>query len=162
MHRDRVFRPVSQTRSYWDPQCSRSRSTSPLTICVPSFKVPLGLNQVYTIAAAFITDCPSTNPKLPVMAFPTLKVTTTRYSPGKNISLEFTPSTPVAAGTPLHVAFYTGLSVEYAPLTSDNKVVIPEDLLGQVYAVVTTNGTAVHDGDTLAGLEFNSSGKLMM
>ncbi|KAJ6514902.1 ferritin-like domain-containing protein [Mycena vitilis] len=129
--------------------------------------VPLGLNQVYTIAAAFITDCPSTNPKLPVMAFPTLKVTTTRYSPGKNISLEFTPSTPVAAGTPLHVAFYTGLSVEYAPLTSDNKVVIPEDLLGQVYAVVTTNGTAVHDGDTLAGpaillLEFNSAGKLMM
>ncbi|KAJ7087718.1 ferritin-like domain-containing protein [Mycena crocata] len=128
--------------------------------------VPLGLNQVYSIAAAFITDCPSTNPALPVTAFPSLAVKTTRYSPGKIIELEYTPATPVADGTALHVAFYTGLSVEYAPLT-DGKVTIPEDLRGQVYAVVTTSDSAVNDGNTIAGpaillLMFNSAGKLMI
>ncbi|KAJ7180923.1 ferritin-like domain-containing protein [Mycena filopes] len=129
--------------------------------------VPLSLNQVYSIAAAFITDCPSTNPALPVMAFPTLTVATTRYSPGKEIDLKYTPATAPAAGTPLYVAFYTGLAVEYAPLSADNKVTIPMDLRGQVYAVVTTSNGTVADGNTIAGpaillLEFNSAGKLML
>ncbi|KAJ7698942.1 ferritin-like domain-containing protein [Mycena rosella] len=128
--------------------------------------IPLGLNQVYSIAAAFITDCPSTNPALPVKAFPTLTVKTTRYSPGKTIELDYTPATPIADGTALYVAFYTGLSAEYAKLEG-GKVVIPDDLRGQVYAVVTTNNTAVDDGNIIAGpaillLEFNSAGKLMI
>jgi len=128
--------------------------------------VPLGLNQVYSIAAAFITSCPSSNPALPVTAFPTLTTTTTRYSPGKTITLAYTPATPVADGTPLYAAFYTGLSVEYAPI-SDGKVAIPMDLRGQVYAVVTTSNGTVSDANTIAGplillLEFDSAGKLMM
>ncbi|KAJ6568420.1 ferritin-like domain-containing protein [Mycena vulgaris] len=126
--------------------------------------IPLGLNQVYSIAAAFITSCPSTNPALPVKAFPSLTVTTTRYSPGKSIALEYTPATAVADGTALYVAFYTGLAVEYAKL-EDGKVVIPDDLRGQVYAVVTTSDSEVNDANTIAGpaillLEFNSAGKL--
>jgi hypothetical protein len=121
---------------------------------------------VYTIAAAFITSCPSTNPALPVKAYPTLSVTTAPYTPGQSISLQYTPSTPVADGTALYVAFYTGLSVEYAKL-ENNKVVIPTDLRGQVYAVVTTNGTAVDGTNTVAGpailvFEFDSAGKLTM
>ncbi|KAJ7180890.1 ferritin-like domain-containing protein [Mycena filopes] len=129
--------------------------------------VPLGLNQVYTIAAAFITGCPSTNPSLPVSAFPSLAVTTKDYCPGDTISLEYTPAKPVATGTALYVAFYTGLSVEYAPLTANNKVVIPKDLLGQIYAVVTTSNGTVADSNTIAGpaillLEFNSAGKPTM
>ncbi|KAK1916349.1 hypothetical protein P3342_004168 [Pyrenophora teres f. teres] len=36
------------------------------------FEVPLGLNSVYTLAAPFIKSCPSTNPALPVKAFPSL------------------------------------------------------------------------------------------
>ncbi|KAJ6484966.1 ferritin-like domain-containing protein [Mycena vulgaris] len=128
--------------------------------------VPLGLNQVYSIAAAFITSCPSTNPALPVMAFPSLTVKTPRYSPGMAIELAYTPTTPVADGTDIFVAFYTGLSVEYAKIDG-GKVVIPADLRGQVYAVVTTNGTSVSDGNTIAGpaillLEFDSRGKIMI
>ncbi|KAJ7509865.1 ferritin-like domain-containing protein [Mycena galericulata] len=130
------------------------------------FDVPLGLNQVYSLAAAFITSCPSTNPTLPVTAFPTLTTSTTRYSPGKNITLDFTPATAVPADTPLYAAFYTGLSVEYAPIT-DSKVTIPMDLRGTVYTVVTTSNGTVSDGNTIAGplillLEFNSAGKLMI
>ncbi|KAJ7267383.1 ferritin-like domain-containing protein [Mycena rebaudengoi] len=125
--------------------------------------VPLGLNQVFTMAAAFITSCPSTNPALPVKAFPTLTVTTPKIYPGKTISLEYTPATPVATGTPLFGAFYTGLGVEYAPI-KDGAITIPEDLLGQVYLVVTTDSAAVNDANTLAGpaillLEFDSQGK---
>ncbi|KAJ6581852.1 ferritin-like domain-containing protein, partial [Mycena capillaripes] len=128
--------------------------------------VPLDLNQVFTLAAAFITSCPSTNPALPVKAFPTLTVTTTSYSPGKTISLKYTPATPVADGTALYVAFYTGLSVEYAKL-ENGKVVIPKDLRGQVYAVVTTSDSAISDGNTVAGpaillLEYDSAGNPMM
>ncbi|KAJ7367745.1 ferritin-like domain-containing protein [Mycena albidolilacea] len=131
-----------------------------------ALNVPLGLNEVYTIAAAFITSCPSTNPALPVKAFPTLTVTTTPYSPGKSISLKYTPATPVADGTPLYVAFYTGLSVEYAKL-ENNAVVVPKDLRGQVYAVVTTSGSAVDGTNTIAGpaillFEFDSAGMLIM
>jgi len=37
--------------------------------------VPLGLSEVYTLAAVFITSCPSSNPTLPVKAFPTLNLT---------------------------------------------------------------------------------------
>lgn len=36
------------------------------------FDTPLTIDEVYTLAAAFITSCPSSNPKLLVKAFPTL------------------------------------------------------------------------------------------
>jgi len=39
------------------------------------FDTPLDLNMVYTLAAQLITSCPASNPALPVMAFPTLTVT---------------------------------------------------------------------------------------
>ncbi|KAJ7696462.1 ferritin-like domain-containing protein [Mycena rosella] len=127
--------------------------------------VPLGLNQVYTIAAAFITSCPSTNPALPVKAFPSLAVQAP-YAPGGTIELQYTPATPVTDGTDLYAAFYTGLSVEYAKLDG-NKVVIPGTLRGQVYAVVTTSASAVNDANTIAGpailrFDFDSVGNLMM
>jgi hypothetical protein len=42
---------------------------------VPSpFDTPLDFNEVYSIASAFIVSCPSTNPALPVKAFPQLVV----------------------------------------------------------------------------------------
>ncbi|KAF8185020.1 ferritin-like domain-containing protein [Mycena galopus ATCC 62051] len=126
--------------------------------------VPLDLNEVYTIAAAFITSCPSTNPALPVKAFPTLTVTNKSYAPGDSITLKYTPATPVAKGT-LYVAFYTGLSVEYAAL-EDNKVVLPSDLRGQVYGVVTTSNGSVSDANIIAGpaiflIEFDSAGNVI-
>lgn len=36
------------------------------------FDVPLDFDEVYTLAAPFIVNCPPDNPKLPVKAFPTL------------------------------------------------------------------------------------------
>ncbi|KAJ7491887.1 ferritin-like domain-containing protein [Mycena latifolia] len=128
--------------------------------------VPLGLNQVYSIAAAFIAGCPATNPALPVKAFPSLTVKTTGYAPGTTIDLEYTPATPVPDGTAVYAAFYMGLAIEYAKIDG-GKVVIPADVRGQVYVVVTTSESAVNDGNTIAGpaillLEFDSAGKIVM
>lgn len=38
-----------------------------------AFDTNLGINEVYSLAAQFITECPSDNPALPVKAFPVLK-----------------------------------------------------------------------------------------
>lgn len=38
------------------------------------FDAPLTLNEVYSLASPFIKSCPSTNPALPVKAFPALKL----------------------------------------------------------------------------------------
>jgi len=116
---------------------------------------PLGLNDVYSIAAPFITSCPSTNPALPVKAFPALNVTGGGGSvnPGSTISATFANATTAAAAGQIYMAFFSGLTTTFAPYdASKNTVTVPAGLSGTVYAVATTvgNGT-VTDDNTLAG-----------
>ncbi|KAG8729481.1 hypothetical protein FRC12_020949 [Ceratobasidium sp. 428] len=113
-----------------------------------AFDTPLSLNQVYSLAAAFITDCPSSNPSLPVKAFPALTVSTASYKAGDTISVSFDSS--MAKGKDTFMAFFTGLSTEFASI-KDGQVTIPKDLMGTVYGVVTTDGKAVTDDNTVAG-----------
>lgn len=124
-------------------------------------QVPLDLNEVFTLAASFIVSCPSTNPALPVTAFPSLTLGTAK--PGATVSVTFNATTP--STTPMFVAFFTGLSQEFAEI-KNGMVTIPADLLGTVYAVVSTNGTMATDETTVAGpailqFEFDSTGKLI-
>ncbi|KZP06650.1 hypothetical protein FIBSPDRAFT_804701 [Athelia psychrophila] len=127
------------------------------------FDVPLGLDSVYSLAAAFITSCPSSNPVLPVKAFPTLAFPASA-APGAKVTLTFDQGN--STGT-LYAAFYTGTGAEYAKIdASDKSVTIPKDLVGTVYAVVTTNGTMSADTNTVAGVavldfSFDSNGKLL-
>ncbi|KAJ7735660.1 ferritin-like domain-containing protein [Mycena maculata] len=60
-------------RLEWRPQ-HKHISFIVLSVLTVISQVPLGLNQVHSTAAAFITSCPFTNPALPVKAFPTLTV----------------------------------------------------------------------------------------
>lgn len=124
--------------------------------------VPLGLDSVYTLAAAFIKSCPSSNPTLPLKAFPALTFPTSA-APGQKVTLTFDAGNSTG---PFYAAFYTGLSQEFATIGSDKSVTIPGDLLGTVYAVVSTNGTAASDNTTIAGpaildFGFDSNGKLV-
>ncbi|TFK38842.1 ferritin-like domain-containing protein [Crucibulum laeve] len=124
--------------------------------------VPLGLNQVFTLAASFITSCPSTNPALPVKAFPTLTLTTAGNKAGSSGTVAYNGSSS-ASGTA--VAFYTGLSTIFAPI-KDGKFTLPEGLMGTVYAVVSSNATSVSDESILAGpaileINFNSDNTLV-
>jgi len=108
---------------------------------------PLGLSQVYSLAAAFITSCPSTNPALPVKAFPAFTAAPATAKPGDSITTTFNST---GTSGDLFLAFYSGLSTEFAPI-KDGKATIPKDLSGTVYAVVSSNGTMVTDDTTVAG-----------
>lgn len=45
------------------------------------FDAPLTLDEVYSLASGFITSCPSSNPPLPVKAFPKLQLAPTTAMP---------------------------------------------------------------------------------
>lgn len=114
-----------------------------------------------SLAAPFITSCPSTNPPLPVTPFPTFTLPA-KVTPGATVPITFKTSST----KPLFVAFYTGLTQEFAPIKNGNQVTIPADLRGQVYAVITTSGTAATEANTIAGpvilqFEFGSNGQLI-
>ncbi|KAF7329638.1 Protein rds1 [Mycena kentingensis (nom. inval.)] len=94
--------------------------------------VPLGLNEVFSLAAPFIKSCPSSNPTLPVKAFP--KLTIANAAPGS--AAKVTHDATDSDGE-LNVAFFTGLSQLIVPL-KDGMVTIPDSLKGTVYAVLTT------------------------
>jgi len=108
------------------------------------FDVPLGLNQIFSLAAPFITSCPSSNPALPVKAFPVLTVT--NPVPGQNAAVSATKPT----STPTHIAFFTGLDTIFVPI-ENGKVAVPQGLSGQVYAVATTSATEASDDVVVAG-----------
>ncbi|KAG8862912.1 hypothetical protein FRB96_000332 [Tulasnella sp. 330] len=107
--------------------------------------VPLDFNDVFSLASAFITSCPSSNPALPFKAFPALTVSPADATPGSEISVSYNGTT-----SGVSMAFFSGLSTVSAPIMN-GKVTIPKDLMGTVYAVVSTNGTVVTDDTTVAG-----------
>lgn len=45
------------------------------------FDAPLTLDEVYSLASGFITSCPSSNPTLPIKAFPKLQLAPTAAMP---------------------------------------------------------------------------------
>jgi len=112
-----------------------------------AFETPLDVDQVYTLAASFITSCPSSNPALPLTTFPTITIQQASVSAGETITVQFSTST---AG-PYYAAFFTGLSTVFVAVQHDNSVVVPSGLLGTVFMVVSTSNSSVTDGNTVAG-----------
>jgi hypothetical protein len=65
------------------------------------FDTPLTLNEVYSLASQFITSCPSSNPPLPVKAFPKLTLSPDAQSPvatGSTVTLLTPVSNPYLEG----------------------------------------------------------------
>ncbi|KAI5206499.1 Ferritin/ribonucleotide reductase [Aureobasidium subglaciale] len=129
---------------------------------VPSpqpFDIPLDFNQVYSLAAPFIKSCPSTNPPLPVKAFPALTVGKSVTGPvaqGDTIEFDIPAGMAVPAG-PLYVAFPLADGTMYSSaVVKDCKVYarVPVGHTGpngEVYAILTTSATAISDDNTVAG-----------
>ena len=116
------------------------------------YATPLGLNEVYTLAAAFITSCPASNPPLPVKAFPTLTATQgIPAAPGIAFTFSVTDTLPSS----FFVTFVNGLPVtSVAPTMQGSMIsaVIPSTTQGQTYVVLTsTNVTALTDSVVLFG-----------
>lgn len=111
-----------------------------------AFEASLDQNQVFTLAAGFITSCPDSNPALPFTANPGLTVQGTP-KPGDIVKFDFETS---ESGT-LYAAFLSGLTPTFVELTADKSAAIPEGLLGTVYVIITTNNYGAKDVDTVAG-----------
>jgi len=110
-----------------------------------AFDVPLDFDEVYSLASAFITGCPSSNPALPVKAFPVLTVTPATPAPGANVTLHFN-----GTGAGDSFVLFTGLSSYALPITNGTAT-LPSNLTGTVYGVVSSNATSVTDDTILAG-----------
>lgn len=116
------------------------------------FYTALNPNGAYTLAAAFIKSCPSTNAALPFKAFPSLTaVQGVPAAPG--IPFEFSMAGSLPAGS--FVTFVNGLSVTSVAPTNVGKTfmaTIPMTAEGQTYAFVTNaNITKLADSAIVAG-----------
>ncbi|KAG6916407.1 hypothetical protein DXG01_006987 [Tephrocybe rancida] len=115
-----------------------------------AFETPLDMNQVYTLASAYIVpgSCPTSNAPIPVTAFPTLHVPPCEA--GKTVQLSF--DAPAAGnGGKLYAAFILGTGTVFVELSSEKKVDVPQGLEGFVYVVITKDGANVTDEITVAG-----------
>ncbi|KAJ5813658.1 uncharacterized protein N7503_000408 [Penicillium pulvis] len=130
-----------------------------------AFDNPLDFNEVYTLAAPFITACPSTNGKLPVMAFPTLTMSSTNtLMNGSTVQLT-AGSGFNTSSTNLYAAFITVTGPVWAPLQSSGSgmftVTIPSGVAGQSYVVLTQGNTTATDDNIVAGPAIVEIGKAM-
>ncbi|KAJ4477557.1 ferritin-like domain-containing protein [Lentinula aciculospora] len=120
------------------------------------FDTPLSLNIVYTLAAQFITACPSSNPPLPVQVFPSLTIDENATA-GQAVSVS--ASNDVTTEDQF-VAFFSGRDTTFVQVQG-GEVVIPNTLLGTSYAVLTSSNSSADDFTITAGvavlqLAFNS------
>jgi hypothetical protein len=117
------------------------------------FDDPLSYNEVYTLAAQFITSCPSTNAPLPVKAFPVLTASSmdTMIKMGSKVMLA-TKGYKIEGK--VYGAFITvtgPIFVEAMEMDGGFEVEVPEGVAGQSYVVLTSCNTAATDDTIVAG-----------
>jgi len=132
-----------------------------------AFDIPLTIDQVYTLAAAFIKpgSCPAGNAALlpPLKAFPALSVPSSAR-PGKETQLSF--EEPDGPKMQFYAAFLSGSGSISVPIGDDKKVTVPEGLMGTSYVIITDDPSKVDGSVTVAGpaivmFAFNSAGKVV-
>jgi hypothetical protein len=118
------------------------------------FDNPLSYNEVYTLAAAFITGCPSTNAPLPVKAFPSLTASSKDMPVKVGSTVTLATKGYKVTGGKVYAAFITVTG----PVFTDAKeveggfeVVVPKGIAGQSYVVLTSCNTAATDDTIVAG-----------
>ncbi|KFX92082.1 hypothetical protein O988_07434 [Pseudogymnoascus sp. VKM F-3808] len=122
------------------------------------FDTPLTLDEVYTLAAGFITSCPATNAKLPVKAFPALMLDPAAgtVKAGSKVKL-LTPKYTLKAAEGVATVYAAFISVTgptfvvATPVDGGFEVTIPKGFSGQTYAVLTSCNETVTDDTTAAG-----------
>ncbi|ORY82523.1 ferritin-like domain-domain-containing protein [Protomyces lactucae-debilis] len=122
------------------------------------FDTPLDFNEVYSLASAFITSCPATNPALPVKAFPTLMVTAGVPASGLDVTndyITFKANITLQPNTAYYLHFINGLTVTpVKAFVGANGILsanIPANVFGQVYVVATASTDVPNDSNILAG-----------
>jgi hypothetical protein len=120
--------PRSRSRLHGTAQRTRESTLAFMyaypSILTAALSSPLGFSQVYSIAAAFITSCPASNPTLPVKAFPAASIVG-NYTQGGNVKLDFNT---VSRGRIL-AALCLGDTESFLVLSSDGPEREPRRLL---------------------------------
>lgn len=109
------------------------------------FDTPLQGSQVFSLAAPFLKECPSTNPTLPFKNFADLTITTQNPQIGQRV--EFT--LPETQGE-VYFHFLNGLS-DISVKSDNSGAVLPEGVSGTIYVVATNSAAAPNDDNTIAG-----------
>ncbi|KAH6684833.1 ferritin-like domain-containing protein [Plectosphaerella plurivora] len=129
------------------------------------FDTPLNFNQVFSLAAQFVTGFAPGTPELPFKAFPKLTVDAKSSYHGvvfTGAAADAAKSGLVKEGETVYAVFFTGLETLYAPVVKQGDdytlAQIPSGKsmpAGQVYVVLSTasgEGTTVSDENTVAGV----------
>lgn len=120
--------------------------------------VGLSPNAIFTLASAFITSCPESNPALPVKSFPALAASPGEVKAGQTVNLKTT--VVLAAGNDtakLYAAFITPAGPKFVDLTAASdgisySVTVPTSgVEGQSYLVLCNCGEKVNDTTIVAG-----------
>lgn len=150
-----------------------------------AFDTPLDFNQVFSLAAQFITGFAPGDPALPFKAFPPITIQPSQYpytAGSSPVTFTHAQKNAIAAGlitadTPVYAVLFSGLDTYYVKVrttagnSGDFKFdKIPTgaagqgDPVGQVYVVLSTadgQATKVSDSNTISGvgiLEVNPVG----
>jgi len=118
------------------------------------FDTPLSYNEVYTLAAGFITGCPSSNVALPVKAFPSLTASSKDMPIKAGSTVTLATKGYKVQGGKVYAAFITILGPVFAEakeVSGGYEVVVPKDTAGQTYVVLTSCNTAATDDTIVAG-----------
>jgi rubrerythrin len=121
--------------------------------------IPLTPNAVYTLASAFIKSCPSTNPALPVKAYPAIAATAAGpVVAGSTVAIKSASTVLVGAdNAKLYAAFITAGGPVFADLTQAGdginfSVKVPATgVEGQSYLVLCNCAERVDDATIVAG-----------
>ncbi|GLB45118.1 putative ferritin-like domain containing protein [Lyophyllum shimeji] len=111
-----------------------------------AFDSPLRPSQVLALMSPYVASCPQASGS-PFTPSPNLTI----YSGarGSNATFDFN-NTSADGNSPLFAVFYQGLSTQFVPLVN-HSAIIPENLSGITYAVITNSSTTVSDNTTVAG-----------
>lgn len=132
----------------------KALGTSPFAYAA---REPLSLHEMYSLAAPYISNCPTGDPQLPLKTFPRLELTP--YSPqhvdeGHTIILDLpdyrlASHSVYAAFITVHGPIFTNATVFEGGRRLRLKV--PSGVEGQSYVVATSSASEVSDSTTLAG-----------
>lgn len=117
------------------------------------FDNPLSINEVYTLAAQFITSCPESNAPLPVKAFPVLTASSADAAIMTGSKVMLSTKDYKIEGK-VYGAFITvtgPMFVDATEVDGGFEVVVPKGIAGQSYVVLTSCNTAATDDTIVAG-----------
>ncbi|KAF8461915.1 ferritin-like domain-containing protein [Kalaharituber pfeilii] len=114
-----------------------------------AFDVAVGARQIFTLAAAFITECPP-EANLNIQAFPSLVITNAATTKAGSI-LTLAQQDAITADGATFCAFASGASgIQFAPVENGG-CTVPSGMAGEVFVTLTNDGASNADENVIAG-----------